>query len=170
MQAGRATEMDAPSARKTGVCLREIADGAAAAVGLEVVHVQYRKEGHRWVVRLFVERPGGAVTLDDCARASEQFGAALEVADVIPQKYTLEVSSPGLDRPLFSEADYRRFAGRAARLTTTQPLNGRRHFHGIILGCDAGQARLHLDDGREVAVPVGAIASARLDVVLDQEL
>ena len=145
--------------------LQQLARQATDALGMEFVHLTYRKEGRRWLVRLFVDREDG-VTLDDCAQASRQFSALLEVSDVIPHTYTLEVSSPGLDRPLHDEADYRRFTGREARLTTHRPLEGRRHFRGCITGCVQGQVHLQIEDGHDVVIPMDLIANGRLEVDL----
>jgi ribosome maturation factor RimP len=146
--------------------LRALAEQAAETLGFELVHLEYRKEGRRWVVRLFIDRQGG-VTLDDCARASEQFGTVLEVEDLIPHSYTLEVSSPGLDRPLVAEEDYRRFVGRRARLKTKQPVDGQRNFQGTIESCNDGRIQLLLADGRAVEIPIPEIASGRLEIDLD---
>jgi ribosome maturation factor RimP len=148
--------------------LEALAEQALAALGLELVHFVYRKEGPSWVVRLFIDREGG-VTLDDCSRASEQFGTVLEVEDAIPHSYTLEVSSPGLDRPLVGEQDYRRFTGRQARLKTKRPLDGQRNFQGTIAGYADETVRLSLSDGGEVTIPILEIASGRLEVDLEAE-
>ena len=149
--------------------LEDLAHRAVEPLGLEMVHLEYRKEGRRWVVRLYIDRDGG-ITLDDCARASEQFGALLEAANLIPHRYNLEVSSPGLDRPLFTEGDYRRFASRRARLTTHRPVGGRRHHQGVLLGCTEGTVTIRLDDGHEQSIPLELIASGRLKVELGHEV
>lgn len=140
-----------------------------ASLGLELVHLVYRKEGRRWVLRLLIDREGG-VTLDDCADASNQLGAVIEVEDAIPHSYVLEVSSPGVDRPLFKESDYLRFKGRAAQVRTQRPLNGRRHFQGDIVDCREGVVSLALTGGEVVELPLAEIVSGRLEVDLDQEL
>ena len=160
---GTSPESDSASHR-----LEALAERALAALGLELVQLVYRKEGPRWVVRLFIDREGG-VTLDDCSRASEQFSTVLEVEDAIPHSYTLEVSSPGLDRPLAGERDYRRFTGRRARLKTKRPLDGQRNFQGTIAGYADDQVRLSLPDGCEVAIPILEIASGRLEVDLEAD-
>jgi len=158
----------APERGSTSHSLEALAEQALAALGLELVQLVYRKEGPRWVVRLFIDQEGG-VTLDDCARASEQFGTLLEVEDAIPHGYTLEVSSPGLDRPLTGERDYRRFTGRRARLKTKRPLDGQRNFQGTIAGYADDHVRLSLPDGSEVAIPILEIASGRLEVDLEAD-
>jgi ribosome maturation factor RimP len=165
----RATEPagtgSSPAAEDLTRRIEEIARRALAALGLDFVHLVHRREGGRWVVRLFVESPRG-VSLEDCARASHQVGVTLDAEDVPPYPYVLEVSSPGLDRPLFSEADYVRFAGSKAHVTTREPVNGRRRFAGILAGCEAGVVTMHLSGGGDVALPFSAIASGRLEVDL----
>jgi ribosome maturation factor RimP len=166
---GRAGSIDpgsSPGRVSASHRLETLAEQALAALHLELVQLVYRKEGPRWVVRLFIDREGG-VTLDDCARASEQFGTLLEVEDAIPHSYTLEVSSPGLDRPLVGERDYRRFTGRRARIKTNRPLDGQRNFRGIIVGYAGDCVRLAVPDGREVDIPMADIASGRLEVDLE---
>jgi ribosome maturation factor RimP len=161
--------MTAPSGNTTSGRLEALAGETLAGLGLELVHLTYRKEGRRWVLRLLIDRDGG-VTLDDCALASEQIGAVLEVEDVIPQSYVLEVSSPGVDRPLFGERDYRRFAGREVQVRTHRPVAGRRQFRGVLAACEEGVVTLTLNEDEVVTLPLGDIASARLEVDLDQEL
>lgn len=149
--------------------LERLARRAVGTMGLDVVHVDYRKEGRRWVVRLYIEREEG-ITLDHCAAASEQFSALLDASELIPHQYHLEVSSPGLDRPLFRASDYQRFAGRRARLTTHRPLTGRRRHQGILLGCVDGTVGIRLDNGHEESIPLELIASGRLEVQLGDEV
>ena len=138
--------------------VRSIVDYA----GMELVHMEMRREAGGLVLRLFVDKEGG-VTLDDCARVSRQVSAQLDADDPIPERFTLEVSSPGLDRPLVSDRDFARFAGRQVRLTTASPLDGRRNFSGRLLELAEGAVRLVLDDGREVAIPRDQITKARLE-------
>lgn len=135
----------------------------AEAEGLELVAVEYQREAGGWVLRVYLEKPGG-IGLDDCQRVSQQLGDLLDVEDLIDHAYTLEVSSPGLDRPLVSEADFARFAGRLVRLQTATPLEGQRRFRGRLLGIAAGTVRLEAEGGRQVAIPHAAIERARLVV------
>ncbi|MFQ5671266.1 MAG: ribosome maturation factor RimP [Acidobacteriota bacterium] len=148
--------------------IRDLAERTLDDLNLELVHLLYRKEGYRWVVRLFIDAEGG-VSLDDCSRASHQFGVLLEAAEIIPHAYTLEVSSPGLDRPLFHENDYRRFAGRRACVKTAQPVEGRRHFTGTIMHCENQAVTLRLDGQREIAIPLAAILHGRLEIEWEQK-
>lgn len=135
----------------------------AEAGGMELVAVEYRREAGGWVLRVYLDKPGG-ITLDDCQRVSEQLGDLLDVEDPIDHAYTLEVSSAGLERPLVSEADFARFAGRLARIQTGTPMAGQRRFRGRLLGIAGGIVRLEVEGGRQVEVPHAAIERARLVV------
>jgi ribosome maturation factor RimP len=129
--------------------------------GMELVHLELRREGAGLVLRLFIDKNGG-VTLDDCARISRLVSSQLDADDPIPNRYTLEVSSPGIDRPLVRDQDYSRFTGHFIRLTTAAPLEGQRRFSGRLIGLADGNVRLALEDGREVAIPREQVAMARL--------
>jgi len=143
--------------------IRERAEAIAASEGVELVDLHYHREGPGWVLRLFIDKPGG-VTHTDCQEISQQLGAQVEVEDLVPHRFTLEVSSPGLDRPLLKEADYNRFAGRSVRITTDRPLEGRRRFHGRLEGLTDGQVLLTTDEGERVEFPLERVASARLEI------
>ena len=135
----------------------------AEAEGLELVAVEYQREAGGWVLRVYLDRPGG-IGLDDCQRVSQQLGDLLDVDDLIEHAYTLEVSSPGLDRPLVSEADFARFAGRVVRLQTEAPVEGQRRFRGRLLAITGGAVQLEVEGARRVAIPHAAIQRARLVV------
>jgi len=141
--------------------LRAAVEPLLQSEGCEFVDVEYRREGRGWVLRLFLDKPGG-VTLDDCQRVSEQVGDLLDVEDLIPTAYTLEVSSPGLDRPLKRPEDFVRFAGRAVRVSTVTPVEGQHHFAGTLRGCEGEVVLLELAGSRLVRIPRGAISRARL--------
>ncbi len=129
---------------------------------LELVGVELLREGRRPVLWVYIDRPGDeGVTIDDCARVSPEVSAALDVCDPLPEAYELRVSSPGLDRPLMSDADFRRFAGREVQVQLLTPLAGRRKFTGEILAADETSATLRCADG-EHALPLSAIGQARL--------
>ena len=132
----------------------------ANELGLELVEVQFRREGGGWVLRLFIDREGG-VTVDDCASLSRQVSAYLEVEDCIEQAYTLEVSSPGVERPLKRKEDYIRFAGRKARIKLKNPVNGQRVFIGLLGELHDNKILLDVD-GQQMEIDLGAIARARL--------
>jgi ribosome maturation factor RimP len=138
----------------------------AAARALELVAVEYQRETGGWVLRVYLDRADG-ITVDDCQRVSEQLGDLLDVEDLIDHAYTLEVSSPGLDRPLVSEADFARFAGRQVQVQTATPVEGQRRFKGRLLGISGGTVRLQVEGGRQVEIPYAAIEKARLVVEWD---
>ena len=146
--------------------VRAVASPLVEAEGCELVDVQYRREAGGWVLRLFLDKPGG-ITLEDCQRVSQQLGDLLDVEDPIEHTYTLEVSSPGLERPLVAEGDFARFAGRLVRLQTAAPVGGQRRFRGRLLGIAGGAVRLELEGGGQVEIPHAAVARANLVVEWD---
>lgn len=145
--------------------VRTLSEPILADRGLTLVEVEFRREAQGWILRLYMDRPGG-VTLQDCQRISEELGDHLDVEDFIGHPYHLEVSSPGLDRPLTRDADFVGFAGKAARITTREPLEGQRNFHGRLAGLAEGTVLLDLLDGRRVRIPLSLIAKARLEIEL----
>jgi ribosome maturation factor RimP len=156
--------------------LRTTAARVAASHGLELFDLQFRRESIGWVLRVTIDRPGGdgpaadpaadAVGIDDCRRVSVDLSALLDVEDElagVERGYTLEVSSPGLDRPLRGEADYRRFTGRLAKIVTSEPVDGQSHFAGRLAGLDAGVVLV--EEGRRThRVPLALVRKARLEV------
>ncbi len=139
-----------------------------AAMGFELVRVALGG-GNRPTVQLMVDRADGeVVSIEDCAAISREVSVLLDVEDPLPGAWTLEVSSPGIDRPLTRVKDWNRFAGHLARAETTTPIAGRRRFSGVVLGADQRSARLRLDDGTEVALPLTELRRAKL--VLTDEL
>ena len=146
--------------------VRDMARAIVEFENMELVHLEMKREGGGWILRVYIDRESG-VTLDDCSRVSRQLSAQLDSEDPIEHPYTLEVSSPGLDRPLFSDSDYERFVGRQVRVSTIAPINGRRNFMGRLLGLAGTEVRLALDDGPEITIPRDQIARARLEAVLE---
>ena len=151
--------------------VREAAARVAASYGLEIFDVELRREGGQQVLRVILDRPGPnataeeSVSLEDCARVSEDLGAILDVEDLIPSdRYTLEVSSPGLDRPLRHADDYRRFAGRRAKIVLSEPVARQTAFAGRIQGIDGDDVLFESEGGRPVRLPLRLVARARLDV------
>ena len=112
--------------------------------GGELVDLQWRKEGHQQVLRLFLDKPNG-ITLDDCAYFSDRVGATLDDGDKIPQSYVLEVSSPGLDRVVKKDKDFERFAGKPVKLRLKLPENGQRKFSGVLQGLKEGKVSVQVD-------------------------
>src|SRR5881628_3318224 len=122
--------------------IRSMASRVAAGYGLEIFDVQFRREAHGMVLRIQIDHPGSGATeadsvgVDDCAKVSRDMSAILDVEDVVPGAYTLEVSSPGLDRPLTRADDYRRFAGRRAKLVMREAVDGQKFFKGRLGGVE----------------------------------
>ncbi|HXU06674.1 MAG TPA: ribosome maturation factor RimP [Polyangia bacterium] len=139
--------------------------------GFDLIEVQYGREPSGFVVRLFIDSPAaagegatpapGKVGLDDCERVSRDVSAALDVADSIPHAYQLEVSSPGLDRPLRRERDFARFVGESARIRLNDGVEGRRNFHGTLQAAKDGHVEIACD-GRSYNLPIDDIQKANL--------
>jgi ribosome maturation factor RimP len=150
--------------------VRPIAERVAATLGLEIFAVQFRREAGGMVLRVQVDRPGPAaraedsVSVEDCARVSRDLSAVLDVEETVPTAYVLEVSSPGLDRPLRQADDYRRFAGRRAKLVMREPVDGQTFFKGRLDGVSEGAALIVTDDGRQHEVPLSIVTRANLEV------
>src|SRR5580693_3666654 len=130
--------------------VREIAERVAATSGLEIVEIEFLGGGKARMLRVFLDRPAAGtdalagVTHEDCANFSREFGTILDVEDVMPGSYTLEVSSPGLDRRLIKPSDFSRFAGSRLKLTTRQPVENNRHFEGRLESFKDGRLTLDL--------------------------
>ena len=150
--------------------LRTVAARVAASYGLEIFDVQFRREAPGMVLRIQIDRPGPAATsadsvsVDDCAHVSRDVSAILDVEDVVPTAYTLEVSSPGLDRPLRCADDFRRFAGRRAKLVVREKVDGQGFFRGRLAGVDGHDVLIDGEDGRSHHVPLETIKKANLEV------
>ncbi len=128
--------------------------------GVELVHVEYQPEGSPSMLRIYIDRPGG-VGLQDCERVSRQASALLDEEGFSLRRYVLEVSSPGIERPLFKEADYRRFVGKEIRLITTETIEDRRKFTGLIRTFSEGILKLEFD-GETYQIPFSKIRKANL--------
>jgi ribosome maturation factor RimP len=148
--------------------IRQLAEQAAIDHGVELVHAEVAGPDNRPIVRVFIDKPGG-VTHDDCSEVSEQLGVVLDVEDFIHASYTLEVSSPGLERGLYRAADYERFAGRAAKIKSRQAVNGQRNFRGLIVGAEGGDVILDDRTSGRVRIPIDGIAKANLEVDVEEE-
>lgn len=146
--------------------LRQIEDIVAPTVvgmGFELVRVAMSKGGG--TLQIMIEpADGSAMDVEACATLSRALSAVLDVEDPIPGAYTLEVSSPGIDRPLTRPKDYSRWAGHLARVETAEPVDGRRRFKGTLLGLSDGVVRLRLEDGTEAAVPLAVVSRAKLEM------
>jgi len=148
--------------------VREIAERAALERGLELVHVELAGGAHSPIVRVFIDKPGG-VTHEDCSGVSEHVGTILDVEDFIHAAYTLEVSSPGLERGLYRPEDYERFAGRLAKLKTRASLGGQRNFRGRIVAFDGEDVLFDDKTTGRVRVPFSEIAKANLEIDIEEE-
>lgn len=128
--------------------------------GMELVDMQYRHENNGWVLRLFIDKPGG-VTVDDCAEISRELGHHLDVKELIPHRYHLEVSSPGVNRPLKKRDDFKRWIGYNVQLTTTTAIEKRRNFTGLLKAVNDDSIIIELD-GKELSIPFRLINKANL--------
>ncbi len=142
--------------------VREVVEPILQSQGYELVDLEYQRESRGWVLRIYLDREGG-ITLDDCTGVSHEVGAVLEVKDVIPNAYVLEVSSPGLTRPLKKPEDYNRFRNQLVKIKLFQPLDGRRNFKGILLGLEVETVRVEAD-GQVFEIPLQSIAKANLEI------
>jgi len=150
--------------------VRGIAGRVAASCGVELFDVQFRREASGMVLRVQIDRPGPAATADesvsveDCANVSRDLSAILDVEDVVPIAYVLEVSSPGLDRPLRRAEDYKRFTGRRAKLVMREKVDGQGYFRGQLGGIENGHVLIEGEDKRTHRVPLDVITKAHLEV------
>lgn len=140
------------------------------SLGIELVDIEFGKVGRDAVLRLFIDKEGG-IMLDDCADVSRELSMILDVEDVISCNYTLEVSSPGLDRPLKKPSDYERFTGRLIKVRTYEPLqddkgNKRKTFLGKLEGLFDGVIRMTLTEGQSASIPLERVAKANLEFEL----
>jgi ribosome maturation factor RimP len=141
---------------------KEIIHEIAGHEGLELVDVEYRREPGGCVLRVLIDRQPGGVTIDICADISRQIGDVLEVKEVLPFPYRLEVSSPGVDRPLKKPRDYETRIGETVSITTLEPLDGRKHFKGRLTGLVDGVIGLEID-GCAFFVPLAAVKKAHVE-------
>lgn len=143
--------------------LRAFLQGLLPTMELELFDVQFRREGHGWVLRVFIDSEAG-VTLEHCSRVSRELGRYLDVEDFIDHAYHLEVSSPGLERPLRSVEDFRRYCGRKARVKVHEAVDGEKVFEGMIEKIEDELIYLRQDDGRSIQFSFEKINKARLAV------
>ena len=150
--------------------IRAIAERVARSHGLEIWDIVSRRETTGQIVRVFIDRPGPAATaeesvsIEDCEQVSREIGTILDVDDPLPFAYTLEVSSPGLNRPLRGEQDYRRFAGRLAKIVVSEAVDNQKAFEGRLRGVEDGTVLLEGPKARMHRLPLRLITRARLEV------
>jgi ribosome maturation factor RimP len=135
------------------VCSRE---------GLELVHWETVGPPNRFILRIYIDKPGG-VSHADCEVVSNQVGLLLDIEDLIPGSYTLEVSSPGIERGLYKLGDYQRFAGNRIKLKTARPINGQRNFQGLLLGVEGEAIRLDADRVGPVEIEFDNVVKANIE-------
>ena len=162
--------MSSGSETSTVERIRAIAERVARSRELDVWDVQARREASGQIIRVFIDRPGPAsmpeesVSIGDCEEVSREISTILDVEDPLPQAYTLEVSSPGLDRPLRSLSDYQRFAGRLAKIVVAQAVDNQKAFEGRLKGIEDEVVLLEAAKGRVHRLPYGLITRGRLEV------
>ncbi len=149
------------AARRICALAEPLIEALVTDEGCELVDVTYRREPQGWVLRVLIDRTGG-VTIADCQAISRLIGDMLDAREVMRYGYNLEVSSPGLNRPLKRAADFERFAGRQVRVTTKAAVQGRRNFLGKLLGCADGLVTLDID-GTRVHLPLDSIGRANIE-------
>lgn len=143
--------------------IRQLAEPMLEAQGLELVDVEYKRERQGWVLRIFIDR-GGGVNIEDCAEVNRELGTILDVRDIIPNPYILEVSSPGLTRPLKKVADFDRYRDRLVKIKTWQAISGAgRIFKGRLKGIEEGKVILQREEGI-IEIPFQSIAKANLEI------
>lgn len=148
--------------------VREIAAQVAADHGLELVHAEVGASGRSVVVRIFIDKPEG-VTHADCSQVSLHVGTLLDVEDFIHASYTLEVSSPGLERGLYKREDYERYAGRLAKMKSREAINGQRNFRGRLIGVEGDLVVFDDKTSGRVQVPLQSIVKANLEIDIEEE-
>ena len=142
--------------------IRRLIEEVVESQGYELVEAELKGGGNNSVLRIFIDAPAG-ISHHDCELVSEQVGTVLDVEDLIPSSYTLEVSSPGLERKLVKDSDYTRFDGKLARIQTRIPLNQQKVFRGRLQGLQNGKVRLELPQGDILEIPLDVIQEARLE-------
>ena len=150
------------SKKNVEALLEELVLPIITELNLEFVDVEFVKEGAEWYLRVFIDKPGG-VEIDDCQTVSGKLSNLLDEKDPIPQAYFLEVSSPGLERPLKKDKDFTRYQGQLVRVTTFAPLDGQKSFVGNLGGLRENQVVI-TRDGQEYSIPRDKVAMVRLEI------
>ncbi len=141
--------------------LSELLTPSVEALGYELVGVEYHPNSVNALVRVYIDKADG-ITLDDCMAVNEQVSGILDVEDPIPSKYTLEISSPGLDRPLFNLKDFERFVGHQAKIRISRPIERQRNFKGTLMGVNGDLITIEAEDGKQSELDINFIEVARL--------
>ena len=146
--------------RQAPAKVQALVEPVVSSLGYELVGVEFLMQGRSGLLRVYIDAEDG-ITLDDCQRVSHQLSGVLDVEDIIKGQYQLEISSPGLDRPLFTKEHFERFTGHMAKLKLTVPLNGQRKFRGTLKGVENDQLKLDVD-GEEILLPLNTVDKANL--------
>lgn len=146
--------------------IQRLLDPILGSLGLTLWDLDFRKQGPQWLLRIYIDRETGGVTLGDCEAVSRDLGTVLDVEEIVPHTYILEVSSPGLDRSLTRPEHYRKCLGSLVKIKTFQPINGGKVFKGKLAGLEDGVVVLELDSGETLRIPLDNISKASLEVVL----
>ncbi len=141
--------------------IQEFVGSLLPSMNLELVEIQYRQEGEGWVLRLFIDGPDG-IGIDQCTKVSRELSFFLDVEDLIPHAFNLEVSSPGLERPLRELKDFKRFTGKKARIKLRHPIDGQKVFVGLIGECGEHGFDLLSEDGSRAHYLMDQVRKARL--------
>ncbi len=142
----------------------KVLDPILASLGLVLWDLEFKKEGPKWLLRVYIDREQGGVTLNDCEAVSRDLGAIMDVEDLIDHAYTLEVSSPGLDRTLTRPEHYKKCVGRTIRIKTFEPVDGQKILTGVLKGIQADIVTVELRTGAVLSLPRERIAKASLEV------
>lgn len=140
--------------------LQDLVESVVSSMGYELVGVEYTRTGRNALLRVYIDHENG-ITLDDCQTVSHQLSGVLDVEDPIQGNYTLEISSPGLDRPIFKASDFDRFAGNSVKIKLSVPRSGRRNFSGVLQGMKGDEVVLLVGED-EISLPYANIEQARL--------
>lgn len=149
--------------------IEKIATEGAKENGVEYLHAEIVGSKRNMTVRIYIDKPEG-VTIEDCSNVSRSIEAVIDAEDFIPSSYVLEVSSPGLDRPLFRIDDFEKYAGKKAKVKTSSPISGQSNFNGRIIGVEGDEITFEDTANGEVRIPFAAVAKANLKVDLAEEL
>ena len=146
--------------------IQRLLDPILGSLGLTLWEMELRKHGPQWLLRIYIDRETGGVTLGDCEAVSRDLGTLLDIEEIVPHAYALEVSSPGLDRSLSRPEHYRKCMGSLVKIKTFQPINGGKVFKGKLTGLEDRVAVLEQDSGEILRIPLDNVSKASLEVVL----
>ena len=147
--------------------IRQLLDPILASLGLDLWDLEFQRQGPKWLLRIYIDREETGVTLNDCESVSRDLSAALDVEDIITHAYSLEVSSPGLDRTLSKPEHFTRFAGSTVKIKVYQPIDGQKVFRGKLLGVsDEGMVKVEIPAGMIMEFSMSMITKASLEIEL----